>query len=363
MSKKPKILQQALDPSGDGGVSAEYRALQKSALLQKYIFEPMLLLACHRFVNIRDVRFYYRKIKASRPDIVHVRGAAPDGLNAVIAAKLAGNTKVLVAVHGMYSDLVYVKPIKRWISKNVVEKLTFKLADGISCVCHRADQRKIFDKYRDKMMPVVYNRIPDYSMYDRISIKIDIRRRLKIAADAVVGVYVGRVTKEKGLSLLAEALLRMDGEWPKNFEMMVVGEGPYKEEFQHLCSRMKNKDCVHFVGFQSEVYRFLLASDFFVLPSLHENHSISLLEATAAKLPVIATDVGGNAEIVTNGETGVLIAAKRSDELLSILKKMATDTDFRKTLANNLENATYKQFESEDVDSALDCVYSKLLME
>ncbi len=349
--KKIKVLQQVLDPSGSGGVSAEYRALQKSSLTEKYDFEPMILMDFHNGVNIKDIRFYYKKIREANPDIVHIRGAAPDGLNAVIATKLARQGKSLVTVHGMYSDLVYINPLKRWISKHIIEPLIFGLADGISCVCKTADKRKVFDKYRHKMLPVVYNRMPDYSQYDSRMIRENVRKELQLSEDTIVGVYVGRVTKEKGMEYLKEALEILDRQGPKNFMMLIVGDGQYLPELTSACERLVHKNKVKCLGNQTDIYRFLFASDFFVLPSLHENHSISLLEATAAGLPIVATDVGGNREIVKNN--GELIEPKNVELLLQAMKKKISEHDRVKTFIG--------EFSSDTVDKQLDEVYLTLL--
>lgn len=360
-TRKIKVLQQVLEPSGSGGVSAEYRALQQSSLCEQIEFEPMILMQCHNGVNLHDIRFYYRRIRESKPDIVHIRGAAPDGLNAVIAAKLARRGKILVTVHGMYSDLVFINPLKRWISRNIIEKLIFGLADGISCVCRAANDRSIFDKYRRKMLPFVYNRMPDYSIHDREDFHTQVREELKLPADALVGIYVGRVTKEKGLTYLAEALHKLDEVWPDNFYLLVVGDGNYLAAFQSNCARLTNRDRMVFLGNRSDVYRYLFAGDFFIQPSLHENHSISLLEAAAAGLPMIATDVGGNGEIVSDGENGVLIEPRSAEALESAIQRMLTDTAFRENLSQNSRSLSYPQYTNEAVDRQLEVVYQKIL--
>ena len=354
--KKIKVLQQVLDPSGSGGVSAEYRALQKSSLTEKYDFEPMILMNCHNGVNFKDIKFYYKKIRETKPDIIHIRGAAPDGLNAVIAAKLARRGKILVTVHGMYSDLVYIHPLKRWISQHVVERLIFGLADGISCVCKAANDRDKFNRYRRKMLPVVYNRLSDYSAYDGEQIRAKVRQELQLSEEMIVGVYVGRVTKEKGMEYLKSAMETLDKQWPKNFAMLIVGDGQYLPELKASCEQLVHSGNVICLGNQKEVQRYLFASDFFVLPSLHENHSIALLEATAAELPIIATDVGGNREIVK--DAGMLIESRNSNELLHAVQKML-DADVRSAYKKQI-SAT-KEFTDEYVDRQLDAVYTSVL--
>lgn len=351
MSEKIKVLQQVLDPSGSGGVSAEYRALQNSGLINEYDFVPMVLLKPGKGINFKDIKFYYKTIKAEKPDIVHIRGAAPDGLNAVIAAKLAGKCKILVTVHGMYSDLVYISRAKKWISKNIIERLTFCLSDGISCVCKNANDRRVFDKYRFKMLPYVYNRMPDYSVLNSAGLRRKTRQELKIDENTVVGIYVGRVTREKGMTFLKTAIegLKCD------FKMLIVGDGEYLSEFKGTKS-----ENVIFLGNQTDVFRYLFAADFFVSPSLHENHSIALLEAAAASLPIIATNVGGNSEIVKDGTNGLLIEAGNSDLLAEAINKIALNKGLRESLSQKADCEVYSSFKSENIDKQLNSVYKQI---
>ena len=71
----------------------------------------MVLNNCHCGISLSDIRFYRRAIRKVDPDIVHIRGAGMESLNAVLGAKLSGRGKILVTVHGMFSDLVYYSPI------------------------------------------------------------------------------------------------------------------------------------------------------------------------------------------------------------------------------------------------------------
>lgn len=356
--EKVKVLQQVLDPSGIGGVSAEFRALKASKLSEKYEFQSMVLSDFRPGVNIHDILFYYKEIIKQKPDIVHIRGAAIDGLNAVIAAKMARHCKVLTTVHGMYSDLVYISPLKKWIAKNVVEKLIFQLSDGISCVCKTAENRKYFDRYRSKMLPYVYNRMPKYDLSGQTVVRKEVREQYGIRDSDVVCIYVGRMTKEKGLKTLEATFEILSGKRLSNLVFLFVGDGDYRESFECNCKKYSVRTI--FAGLQHEVSRYYKASDFFILPSLHENHSIALLEACAAQIPSVATDCGGNGEIIYDGFSGILVpiddAERLSDAIIELLKPLVL-TYYKK----NIESLTYEQFSNAACDRALDSVYQQLL--
>lgn len=354
--EKVRVLHQVLDPSGAGGVSAEFRALKNSKLSEKYDFEAMILNDFHAGINFHDILFYYKHIKKYKPDIVHVRGAAIDGLNAIIAARLYGKCKVLTTVHGMYSDLVYISPFKRWVSKNIVERAIFMLSHGISCVCKKATERKCFDAYRDKMLPYVYNRIPHYDIGLKNDCRKLIRSQYEISINDLVCVFVGRMTREKGLLTLEKMFATHV--FPDNIVFLFVGDGDYKKQFEENCQTYKAR--IIFAGMQKDVKQYYLASDMFLQPSLHENHSISLLEACAAGIPSIATDCGGNSEIVYNAYTGRIVHVDCPNEIYEAIVELCNISVLNQ-YSKNIKEMDYSQFSDEECDKALDLVYNQIL--
>ena len=361
LHQKNKVVHQVLAPQSKGGVSSEFRALEQSKLAEKYEFIPLLLDKGHKGVNLPDILFYYRGIKKAKPDIVHVRGAGVDGLNAEIAAKLAGQAKVLLCVHGMYSDFVYYHPIKKWIARYVIEPLCFKFADGISCVYEECEKRENFQKYRKKIVPFVYNRIPHYSDKKRLETRESVRRQLGIKKEDVVGVFCGRVSKEKGLMFLAKALIVNQAQIDESMHFLIVGVGDYLADFKKAIeSYPKLANNVHFLGVMDDVESILSASDYFIMPSLHENHSIALLEAMAMELPAITTDVGGNKETVKEGEFGIIIPPFDDRALAQAIFKMR-DNEQRNSFKEQIRAYSFSEFSNEAVDAQLDVAYQEIL--
>ena len=354
---KIRILQQVLDFTGIGGVSTEYRALAHSNLSGKYDFQSMVLKNSHKGINFKDILFYYRHIKKNNPDIIHIRGAAVDGLNAVLAAKLARRGKILVTVHGMYSDLVYIHPLKKWLSKHVIEPMIFILADGISCVCKSTQERARFKRYKNKMLPFVYNRMPQFDKSNWEVYRKQIREKYGIQQESVVGLYVGRITREKGIEVLVQAMQLLKKDWPKNFVLLCVGDGEYRLTAERALKHLGKS--VIFAGSQSQVKAFYAAADFFILPSLHENHSISLLEACAAGLPSIATNCGGNPETIDD-TIGLLISVGNPKTLSEAIQHMC-NPHVRDVYQQTLAHKDFARFSNGAVDDRLDKVYKKIL--
>lgn len=356
--RKVKVLHQVLDPSGIGGVSSEFKALEESSLTKKYEFSSMILSDPHRGLNLHDIRFYFDRIKETQPDIVHVRGAAVDGLNAIIAAKIYGKCKIFTAVHGMWSDIVFIGKLKHCFFKYFVERAIFSLSDGISCVCANATNRRYFDRYRKKMLPYVYNRMPYYDPGKAQENRKTVRGTYDIDENAIVGLFLGRLSKEKGLDDLCTAICLCEQKLPDNFVLLVVGSGDYLDACKQ---NLKNAKCkVIFTGSQTDVSRFYQASDFFILPSLHENHSISLLEACAAQLPSIATECGGNSETITNSINGIIVPVGNPHKLSEAIVKMI-DGEYRRSMKDALKNTDFARFSNTECDNSLDKAYCSLL--
>lgn len=354
-----KVMQQALDPTGYGGVSVEFRALKQSTLADRYEFVPLILQDLHKGINLRDIRYYYQKIRAERPDIVQIRGANIDGLNAVIAAKLVGHTKSMYCIHGLPSDNVYTRPWKKWIFRWIIELMGFVLADGISCVYEQCGKRENFKLFRKKMLPFVYNRMPDYSAVDREAERCAFRQAYGIGDDEIVALFCGRMSREKGLDYYADAMQLFEKRWPRNLRFVMVGDGDYLSAFRRrLPAGIRER--VVYTGSMQNVVPALAAADFFVMPSLHENHSIALLEAMAMDLPCIVTDVGGNCETVIDKQYGIAIPAFDAQALASAVLEMCA-VDVRHKYIQAIRQGDFHQFSNQAVDAQLDNAYHTLL--
>jgi glycosyltransferase involved in cell wall biosynthesis len=122
-------------------------------------------------------------------------------------------------------------------------------------------------------------------------------------------VHVARLNAVKDqTTLLHAARLVLDHE--PGFRLDIIGDGERRDELEQLSTDLGLRDAVRFHGLQEDVRPFLAGVDAFVLSSVSEGIALTLLEAMAAALPVVATDVGGNREVVIPGETGFLVPAR-----------------------------------------------------
>lgn len=104
--------------------------------------------------------------------------------------------------------------------------------------------------------------------------------------------------------------------------VVIAGRGQEEENLLRLASELGITERVHLLGLRDDIERVLAAADVFVQPSLSEGLPLAILEAMAAGRPIVATRVGGVAEAVVHGETGLLIEPAAPEELTSVLKEL-----------------------------------------
>jgi glycosyltransferase involved in cell wall biosynthesis len=147
------------------------------------------------------------------------------------------------------------------------------------------------------------------------------KEKLELPLDKKIIISVGSLTKQKGYEKFFEALadIKKKG-W--DFKYIILGEGPERNKLEAKINELDLKDSIDLLGIKENVPEYLQAADIFAMPSLWEGFSISLLEAAASKLPLLVSPVGGNTEIVKNGETGFLAEIGNTNSWQEALKKM-----------------------------------------
>ena len=151
------------------------------------------------------------------------------------------------------------------------------------------------------------------------------------AGRTIIGT-IGRMQPVKDQITLAKAFIELVRAHPHGwdlFALVMVGDGPLREDSIELFKTAGILDLTWLPGSRDDTPELLRAFDIFALPSLAEGISNTILEAMATGLPVVATDVGGNAELVVNGETGSLVPRANPDVLAAAIRAYAEDIVLR----------------------------------
>lgn len=138
------------------------------------------------------------------------------------------------------------------------------------------------------------------------------------AAGPLALLFIGRLSIEKGVDVLLEALAA----GPAALQLTVLGDGAERADLEALCGRLGLSARVHFAGWQDDVGPYLDRAGAVVMPSLREGLPLTAIEAAAAGRPVVASRVGGIPDVIKHGETGLLVEPGQPAALASALSQL-----------------------------------------
>lgn len=179
-------------------------------------------------------------------------------------------------------------------------------------------------------------------------------------SDRILAVYIGRLTALKALPALLSALARLADALPR-LHLLLVGQGEERQALESLAVDLGIEQRLTFAGAVQDVIPYLRAADIFVLPSLGEGISNSLLEAMSCGVACIATRVGGSADALDGGECGVLVEPNNVDQLASALWRLAAEPREAARLGLKARQRILDQYDFDAVGRQYLALYRRLL--
>jgi glycosyltransferase involved in cell wall biosynthesis len=186
------------------------------------------------------------------------------------------------------------------------------------------------------------------------------RAALGIAATELVVGTVGRLNPVKDQATLVHAFERLGLRYP-HAVLVIAGDGPLRGDLEHLVDTLQLRDRVRLLGERRDIPAVLAALDVFVLPSIAEGISNTILEAMASGLPVIATHVGGNPELLEAGTTGMLVPAGQPATLADALAAYIDDGHLREVHGKNGRQRAVERFGLARMSDNYAALYTGLL--
>jgi glycosyltransferase involved in cell wall biosynthesis len=170
---------------------------------------------------------------------------------------------------------------------------------------------------------------------------------------------VARLAPVKNHALLVGAWRRVVDRVP-DAVLLVVGNGTQEQQLRAQVAALGLEDSVRFLGFRLDIPEILQALDVFVLSSRSEGLSLTLLEAASVGLPIVATRVGGNAEVVRDGESGILVPSEAEGPLAEALARLLQDPGLRARMGGRGRDLYRQQFTLQAMVRGYERLYCKL---
>jgi len=317
-------------------------------VLEKQGFEVVIIKRRSKL----DFGCIFRLIKLMKErqiDIVHTHTHKPNTTGR-IAAILARVPVIIANEHN----------VDEWKSKFHLfwDKLLVRYTDKIVVVSEAVQRFYESLGIPSPKFHLIYNGIE----LEKFSRKVDVikkKKELDLEESSLVIGTIGRLHPQKGHYFLLEVAGELVKKYP-DLVFLVIGKGYLDEELKGKVESLNLRKKVLFLGDREDIPQLLAIMDIFVLTSLREGFPNSLLEAMASSLPVVVTDVGGNRELVVDGESGLVVPPKDVPSLGRALSTLLEDEELRERMGKaGLERA--RNFSIEKMAAQTEQLYEELL--
>lgn len=285
-------------------------------------------------------------IKKIKPDIIHLNSSKISILGSLATffskSKILNlKSKIIYTAHGW----VFNEPLSIWkkLFYKYAERFTSRFKDKIICVSEfdykTALEQKICPK--EKLI-IIHNGINEINFLPRQ----EAREKLNLPDSGFIVGSIGNLYKTKGFEYLIEAIKKLINEKIK-ISAVIIGEGAERENLTNLIKKYKLEDNIILAGRISEAAQLLSAFDLYVCSSVKEGLSYTIIETMLNGLPIIATRVGGNPELIEDGRNGLLINSQDPEDLAEKIKKLMNNTELQQELSTQARIKAQKKFSLE----------------
>lgn len=303
---------------------------------------------------------------AWHPDVIHTQC---EFSTFFIAKRIAGklNIPIVHTYHTVYEDYThYFSPVKKW-GRAAVSLFSKKVLSAVDCVVAPTEKvRRILQGYEvTEPIRVIPTGI-DMKKYQNVlteSERINLRLKLGIPVMAPVAVFVGRLAQEKNLEEILGMISKMEKEKLPNFRLLIVGDGPYRQQLEDYAEEYGVRESVIFTGMVSpeEVYQYYQVGDVFVSASTSETQGLTYVEALANGLPALCRKDECLDGVIENGRNGW-----QYTDADDFLEKLYVLLDFeqeikRLKMAEYAKNSVYQRYSAEQFAANLAEVYQQVL--
>lgn len=333
---------------GEQGEQGEMAEKLKENDIQYYAI-PSLLRKIDSQADFFALGEIIKLIKKVRPDIIHLNSSKISVLGAMAIFRLKLNpfwrfkinkTKIVYTAHGW----VFHEPGVNSLKYKKMERWTARFKDKIICVSQMdydsALQEKIAPK--DKLV-MIHNGIAPINFLSREQA----RAELGLGPDELVIGSIGNLYKNKGFEYLINAtkILVDNGLKPKT---IIIGEGEEREELENWIRQFRLEKYVILKG-RMDAAAYLKAFDIYVCSSVKEGLSYTIIEAMRASLPIVATNVGGNPELIENEKTGLLVNPEKGEEISRAIIKFINNPELLNQVRQAAEEKASREFTLENM--------------
>ncbi|MCD4761947.1 glycosyltransferase family 4 protein [bacterium] len=314
------------------------------------------------FLAWTELLSLFKKLK---PDIIHLNSSKIS-----ILGSLAGyftKAKIVYTAHGWVFNEPSSK--KRKNQYKIAERFTARFKDDIICVSEEDRRTALKERVApEKKLTTIHNGIRPTNFLSRQEARKkllsdliknqdnDLTNEDDTAEQKFLIGSIGNLYKNKGFEYFINAVKTLRDN-ALNVEAVIIGEGKEREELENWIDQVGLKNIFFLAGRINNAAELLPAFDLYVCSSVKEGLSYTLIEAKSAKLPIVATSVGGNPELIEDKKTGLLVKPASVEDLANNLYGYIYDSDLREKLSQAAKELANKEFTLEKMIAQTKKIY------
>ena len=279
-----------------------------------------------------------------------------------LAARLAGVTRIISTLQNVYQS-------QHTVSR-LVDRWTVGFSDIVTAVSQGVEESyfkssEVFTTealYQGKTHFTIYNGV-DICKVDQALNNTNKEKKLaslNLSSDNLNIVCAARLHPNKGHTYLLNAIAKLAHQFPK-IHFLFLGDGPLETTLKNQAQQLIIDNYITFLGYRKDVYEIFKAVDVFILPSINEGLPISVVEAMAASLPVIATKIPGVQEVVEDNMTGWLVPPADANALAQTIEKLLMFPEKLDEFAKNGRIRAEERFSIHSITLQYKAVYTFLI--
>lgn len=336
-------------------------------VLEEYGVQPLLIEEMKRLPNFSSDRLAYKRLKQIieefQPDIVHTHASKAGALG----RKAASSLKVPVIVHTFHGHVFhsYFGKLKTTIFKTIERNLA-KKSTGIIAISdlqktELAAVHKICPKEKIQVINLGFDL---HKFHENLAEKREqTRNEFAIEQDEIAIAIVGRLAPIKNHDLFLDAVQLAAQQTQKKCAVFIVGDGTERQSIEAKIAELQLPPHIRIVmtSWIKDIGTFNAGMDLICLSSNNEGTPVSLIEAQAANIPVITTDVGGVKDILLDGETGFVVPKNNPEKFAEKLVLLIEDEKKRKKMSQNGWTFVEEKFHYTTLVKNMEYYYRELL--
>jgi len=292
---------------------------------------PTVIFPCRGRLDRDAIASIQQCVRDNDIDLIHTHGYKSN-IYGILAAR-AARVPMVATCHNWPALTL---PLRLY---SILDRMVLHKANHVVAVSENVRRRLRHFAISRRKISVIQNGVDTRRF---ASAQPVLRQELGLNGRTVVGA-VGRLSSEKGHKFLLEAAPRLFAEFP-DLAVVFVGAGPEQPALESLAKEFNLQDRVFFAGFRNDMPQVYASIDIFVLPSLEEAMPLTMLEAMAAGLPVVASDVGDIGKTIGSSDCGLLVQPGSAEELLAALARVLRDPALRAALGANARARVHSAF-------------------